>query len=339
MHPVFLVSLARAGFVALCCLLGISLALGFGAAAWVGALAGTGFGLLIVLIDVLLKNVSIRGFSSATFGLMIGIFCAWLITRVGIFDSTWFQSLDNQQDIQRLAELMIYISLGFLGITLAVRSDQEEFSFIIPYVRFRREGAFDQPILLDTNVIIDGRVEAIYDTGFLNGTLIIPQFVLDELQLLADSKDTSKGERGRAGLESLRSLQKLPEAEVTIYADKSLQPGEHVDAKIIALARLLGARILTNDVNLGQVAKLQKVNILNLNSLAKALHPTVITGDEITIALSKTGREEHQAIGYLSDGTMIVVNEGVEMIGKEVPVRITTSLQTSAGRLVFAELI
>ena len=339
MQTVFIVHLARALFVTVSCLLGILVALGFEGEAWLGAVSGTIFALFMVLVDILLKNLTVRGFSSATFGLLIGVGCAWLVTRIGVFENPWMQSLENADSIKSLAELMLYSSLAFLGVTLAVRSDREEFSFIIPYVRFRKEASHDAPILLDTNVIIDGRIEAIYQTGFLSGSLIVPKFVLNELQLLADSKDEAKGARGKKGLESLRALQEMPDADVTIYTEDYTPPGEKVDSQLVSLARAIGARILTNDLNLGKVADLQKVQILNVNDLARALHPTIVTGDTFTLTLTKKGREDHQAVGYLDDGTMIVVNEGINSIGKEVKVKVETSLQTSAGRLVFAGIV
>jgi len=338
MHPGIIVNIARAAFVMVCCLLGITLALSFRSDAWIGALAGTGFALFFVLVDFLLKNVTIRGFSSATFGLMVGILCAWLITRIGVFENLWMQSLDNYESIRNLAELMLYTSLGFLGITLSLRSDREEFSLIIPYVRFRREGVHDAPLLLDSNVIIDGRIPGIYETGFISGSILIPRFVVDEIQLLADSNSDNRRERGQRGLECIEDLQAMQSADVTIYGD-TLEKGEHVDQKIIALARSVGARILTNDANLCKAAAIQNLGSLNLNELARALHAKAGTGDRFELTLTKKGREDHQAVGYLPDGTMIVVNQGIAELGNEVHVEVATSLQTSAGRLVFAEIV
>jgi len=338
MQQNFIVGLARAGFVTLCCLMGITLALGFGSEPWIGAFGGTGFGLFMIVIDRLLKKLSIREFSAATFGLMVGVLCAWLITQTGIFESTWMRLLKNFEAIRDLAELVVFTSMGFLGITLAVRSDREEFSFIIPYVHFRQEASRDRPILLDTNVIIDGRIEAVYDTGFMAGALIVPQFVLEELHRLADSNDAGKSERGKKGLEELKHLQAMPSSGVVVLRGEELKEEGQVDKELVRLARQLSARILSNDVNLGRVAGLQNVEVLNLNDLARALHPTVVTGDEFTLTLAKRGKEEHQAVGYLDDGTMIVVNDAVDRLGEEVPVCVVAQVQTSAGRLVFAEI-
>ena len=311
--------------------------MGFKAEPWVGAFCGTGFGLVIIFVDRMLKGLSIRGFSSATFGLMIGIFCAWLVTQTGIFESTWMRSLENFEAVRDLAELALFTSMGFFGITLALRSDREEFSFIIPYVRFRQEASRDRPLLLDTNVIIDGRISAVYEAGFLSGSLVVPQFVLDELHRLADSRDVGKSERGKKGLEELKHLQAMPSSGVVVLKGEDLVEEGLVDKELVRVARQVGACIVSNDANLRRVAELQNVTVLNLNELAKALHPTVVTGEEFILTLTKRGREEHQAVGYLEDGTMIVVNDGIDKLGKDVLVRVATQLQTSAGRLVFAE--
>jgi uncharacterized protein YacL len=194
-----------------------------------------------------------------------------------------------------------------------------------------------QPLLVDTNIIIDGRLPGICATGFLDGTLIVPRFVLDELHVLADSPDGMKRERGRRGLECLEELQRARGIEVTLHEDD--QPQEKlVDTKLIQLARSLDARLLTNDANLGRVAQLQGVSVLNLNQLAHAMRMVVNAGDELELALVREGRDEHQAVGYLGDGTMIVVNHARDRLGSTVPVVVSSALQTSAGRLVFAEL-
>jgi uncharacterized protein YacL len=336
------VGIARALFVALSCLLGISIALGLGIAAWLGAISGTTFGLAIVGIDLLLKNFTIRAFSSATFGLLVGILCAWLLLRVDLFNNPWLRSKFpvgeiTADDVVEVLELALYMALGFLGMTVALRSTREEFSFVIPYVRFRQEGIQGQPLIVDTNIIIDGRIPAIVGTGFLSGTLIIPRFVLDELHILADSPDSIKQERGKRGLQCLEDMEKTPGLDVTIHED--YQPQEKlVDTKLVQLAKLLSARLLTNDSNLGKVAELQGISVLNLNTLARAMRPTITPGDEIELTLVKEGKDTHQAVGYLPDGTMIVVNQAIEHLGSTVAVIVGGALQTSAGRLIFAEL-
>ncbi len=337
MNPQFSLHLTRAFFILFCGVLGVSLALGFQGAAWIGALAGLGFGGLVAGLDYLLRRFTIGVFSSATFGLMIGVFGAWLITQVDILASTPLAGWNNFDRIEKVYELALYCTLGFLGISLALRSNREEFALIIPYVRFRQEGVEEQKLMVDTNILIDGRIPGICETGFLNGSLIVPRFVVDELHLLADSADGIKRERGKRGLECLEQMRRMPALQVKIHED--YQPHETtVDTKLVQLSRVLGAKLITNDANLGRVAALQGVPILNLNALAKSLRPAIIPGDEVELALVKEGRDPHQAVGYLPDGTMIVVNHAIDRLGSTVPVVVSSSLQTTAGRLVFAEV-
>ena len=234
--------------------------------------------------------------------------------------------------------LAIYLAFGFIGMMLALRSKREEFSLLIPYVRFRQDSLQDLPTLLDSNVIIDGRIPSVCATGFLGGSLVVPRFVLDELQTLADSSDETKRVRGKRGLESLKQMQDSGEFEVIIH-EEDVAGENTVDSKLSALGKRLGARILTNDSNLSKVARLQGVSVLNLNELAKSLRPNVTPGDELDLELVKEGKDNHQAVGYLADGTMIVVNQAKEKIGTTQPIVIASSVQTSGGRLIFAELL
>jgi uncharacterized protein YacL len=221
---------------------------------------------------------------------------------------------------------------------LAMRSSRDGFSLIIPYVRFARETTQHEPLVLDTNVIIDGRIADLCATGFLSRSLIVPRFVLDELQTLADSRDATKRERGRRGLEILNELQRSREVELTVHESTGDDVDLVVDSRLVRTAKVLKARLLTNDHALAQVARLQQVPVLNLADLARALRPTVVTGDEIDLNLVKEGREPHQAVGYLPDGTMIVVNHARPHVGKIRTVVVSSALQTAAGRLIFAEL-
>src|SRR5947207_6688534 len=222
---------------------------------------------------------------------------------------------------------------------LAMRSNRDEFSLIIPYVRFARETTQHEPLLIDTNVIIDGRIADRCATGFLSRSLIVPRFVLDELQTLADSRDAIKRERGRRGLEILNQLQRSREIELTIHDSGQDDVGNlQVDARLVRAAKLLQARLLTNDQALCQVARLQQVPVLNLNDLSQALRPVVMAGDEMELNLVKEGRDPHQAVGYLPDGTMIVINHARSLIGKTVKIVVSSTLQTAGGRLIFGEL-
>src|ERR1041385_1496689 len=332
MTPSLTVNLLRVLFVTFCGAIGGIVTVETHGTYAPGIMVGVVFALLIVLADRLLKGFSLRAFSSATFCLLLGLLFANLFTASDILR---FQS----DTVQWAARLIIYCTFGYLGMMLAMRSNRDEFSLIIPYVRFAREATQHQPLVIDTNVIIDGRVADLCATGFVSRSLIVPRFVLGELQTLADSRDPVKRERGRRGLDILNELQRSRAVELTIHestAEEEVDAG--VDARLVRTAKILKANLLTNDQALCQVARLQQVTALNLSDLSRALRPTFVVGDEIELNLVKEGREAHQAVGYLPDGTMIVVNHGRPHLGKTRTVVVSSALQTSAGRLIFAEL-
>jgi uncharacterized protein YacL len=329
MTPARTVNLLRVLFVTFCAAIGGTAGAELGNA-WIGVAAGTITGLLIVLADRLLKGFSLRAFSSATFGLFLGLVFANLLTGSDILR---FQP----ETTQWIVRLIVYSTFAYLGMMLAMRSNRDEFSLIIPYVRFARHTTQHEPVVLDTSVIIDGRIADLCATGFLSDVLIVPRFVLGELQTLADSRDPQKRERGRRGLDILNQLQSSKEIELTIH-DTAAQAERDVDVRLVRTAKVLQARLLTNDNALAQIARLQQVPVLNLHDLALALRPVVAAGDEIELNLVREGREPHQAVGYLPDGTMIVVNHARQQIGSVAKVIISSALQTAAGRLIFAEL-
>jgi uncharacterized protein YacL len=330
MTPLLTVNLLRVLFVTFCAAIGGIVTLETQGNPVPGILIGVLFALIIVLVDRLLKGFSLRAFSSATFGLLLGLLFATLLMASDI--------LRYQSDTaQWAARLVVYCTFGYLGMMLAMRSNRDEFSLIIPYVRFARETTQREPLIVDTNVIIDGRIADLCATGFLSRALIVPRFVLGELQMLADSRDAIKRERGRRGLEILNQLQKSRELDLTIH-ETSGDADLSIDARLVRTAKLLGARLLTNDQALCQVARLQQVPALNLADLARALRPSAAAGDELELNLVKEGRESHQAVGYLPDGTMIVVNHARAHLGKVATVVVSSALQTGAGRLIFAEI-
>jgi uncharacterized protein YacL len=297
----------------------------------IGFFIGLGFGLLVVVGDRLLKGVSLRLFSSATFGLLIGFVFSRLLLASEILRGA-------SPELQWLISLVVYAAFAYLGMMLAIRSNRDEFSLIIPYVRFRRATVQDEPLVVDSNIIIDGRLPDLCATGFVSTSIVVPRFVLDELQRLADSSDPQKRERGRAAFGRLETMQRDSNLSVSVQEIGSEDPAMPVDTKLVQVAQLLGASLLTNDSNLCSIARLQGVQALNLHELSRALRPSVEPGRQLDLTLVKEGRDTHQAVGYLTDGTMIVVNQGRPHIGQTVPVVITSSLQTSAGRLFFAEI-
>lgn len=331
------IKLARVLFLMVAVLFGAAIAAGFKAEVWLGTVIGLLGGGFFVLVDSLLARFTFRDFSFGVLGLLVGLFCAFLVTKIGLFDLPWFREMEDFEAIHIVLDICLYLVFGFLGITLALRSDRDQFSFIIPYVRFRRDASEGEPVLLDSNVIIDGRVPKVFATGFLTGNFVIPRFVLDELQRLADSRDPLKSARGKRGLDCVQQLRETKGIEIAIHETEAHE-GQPVDTLIVTLAHELNARLLTNDVNLGKVAKLRNVPVLNFNDLTRALEPEVSTGDEFELNLVKPGREKHQAIGYLPNGVMIVVNHAASFMGETVPVVVCGTTQTSAGRLIFADL-
>ena len=331
MTPRLTINLLRALFLAFCVTIGGMVTAETQKNAIPGILIGALFALILVLADRLLKGFSLRVFSSATFGLMLGLLFANLLIASQILR---YQSETNQW----AARLIVYSGFAYLGMMLAMRSSRDEFSLISPYVRFARETTQREPLVVDTNVIIDGRIADLCATGFLSRSLIVPRFVLGELQTLADSRDPIKRERGRRGLEILNQLQHSREIELTIHDSGGDGGDVSVDARLVRTAKMLQARLLTNDTALCQVARLQQVQALNLGDLIHALRPNVVAGDELELHLVKEGRDAHQAVGFLPDGTMIVVNHARPHLGKTIKVVVSSALQTGAGRLVFAEL-
>ncbi len=330
MTPLVTVNLLRVLFVTFCATIGGIVGGEIQRSPFSGVAIGIVFGLFVVLVDRLLKGFSLRAFSSATFGLLLGLLFATLLSASDV--------LRFQPDVvQWAARLVLYCTFGYLGMMLAMRSNRDEFSLIIPYVRFARETTQHEPLVVDTNVIIDGRIADLCATGFLSRSLIVPRFVLRELQMLADSRDQIKRERGRRGLEILSQLQSSRDIELTIH-DTTGDTELDTDARLVRVAKVLGARLLTNDGALGQIARLQQIPVLSLNDLTRALRPTVVAGDELELPLIKEGRDAHQAVGYLADGTMIVVNHARPLLGTTATIVVSSALQTGAGRLVFAEL-
>ncbi|SRR5581483_1527443 len=331
MTPLLTVNLLRVLFITFCATVGAAVSSALQNNVWPGLALGIVLGLVVVLVDRVLKGFSLRAFSSASFGLLIGLLFSKLLVASDVLHYL-------PETTQWLVRLIVYSIFGYLGMMLAMRSNRDEFSLIIPYVRFTRETTQHEPLVIDTNIIIDGRVAELCATGFLSRSLIVPRFVLGELQTLADARDPIKRERGKRGLEILNQLQRSKDVDLTIHQSADDAPDSQVDARLVQCAKMLKARLLTNDHALCQIARLQQVPALNLNDLTHALRPQLLVGDEIELHLTKEGREQHQAVGYLADGTMIVVNHGRPHVGKTKPVVVSSALQTSGGRLIFAEL-
>lgn len=295
----------------------------------VGVGVGAGAALFLIFLEIGMRKVSVSGLSSAVFGLILGLIMSKLIGDA-------FSLATIPADT--LAQIRVTLTLVFcyLGMVMALRG-KDEFNIIIPYVRLRRQDQAEEVTVLDTSVIIDGRIVDICKSKFLAGKIIIPRFVLKELQQIADSTDPIKRQRGRRGLEMLHTIQKEAGLDIALREEDFPEINE-VDAKLVKLAKLLEAKILTVDYNLNRVATIQGIKVLNINELANALKPVVFPGEEMRIKLLKEGKEHNQAVGYLDDGTMVVVEEARRLIGQEVKVTVTSVLQTQAGRMIFTKL-
>ncbi len=320
----------RIGFIIISALLGSQVIGDFSNwPMWLRVLTGAGCGAVLVLFEALihrLGRVSVRGFSSAVFGLLFGLIMAKLVADA--IDLIPFTDLT-------LATLRVVLTWAFcyLGMAMALRGS-EEFSIIIPYVRLSRQDRTEETCLIDTSAIIDGRLLDLCKTKFIVGRLVVPRFVLKELQMVADSADPIKRSRGRRGLEILNLLRSVEAVDVRIH-EEELPSIAETDAKLVKLAQMLGTRIVTNDYNLNKVAELQGVGVLNVNELAQALRPVVLPGEVLEIKPIKEGKEHHQSIAYLDDGTMVVVENGRQYIGQAIRAMVTSVLQTAAGRMVF----
>lgn len=288
----------------------------------------------IITIDAAYPEKDLTAIS----GVFLGIIAGLLATYAATFLVDLIPVLVEFKDPEAVGRLLpgVKVLLGvifcYVGISLVLQT-KDDFRFIIPYVEFAKELRGTRPTLLDTSVIVDGRIVDIIETHALQGPLVVPKFVLNELQTIADASEKLKRARGRRGLDMLQSLQESHTIEVQI-ADRDAE-GTGVDQKLISLAQLMRARVMTNDYNLNKIAQLRGVEVINLNDLAKALRPVALPGEQLLVKLVKPGENPSQGVGYLDDGTMVVVENGREHIGERVDLVVTSTLQTSAGRMIF----
>jgi uncharacterized protein YacL len=320
----------RVGFVIISAILGASI-IGYGPMwpVWARMLQGAAAGTLLVLLEAAIHRigrVSVRGFSSAVFGLLFGLIMAKLVSDA-------ISLIPFQISTMGAIRVSLTWAFCYLGMTMALRG-RDEFSVIIPYVRLSRHDRGEESYLVDTSAVIDGRLADLCKTRFIEGRLIVPRFVLKELQTVADSTDPIKRSRGRRGLEVLNQLRQINSVDVRIH-EEDFPAIKETDEKLVKLAQILGTRIITNDYNLNKVAEFQNIGVLNVNELAQALRPMVLPGEMLDIKPIKEGKEHHQAIGYLDDGTMVVIENGRSLIGQTIRGMVTSVLQTSAGRMVF----
>jgi len=323
----------------------------------------------VMLADIAFPRKSLGGISGLFFGLVVGIVVAYILGMVVQLGASVFLPSPQEHSPREVAAgadppaaeagaeagagakaegaprgsglvATIKLLVGAFTIYLCVSfvfQTKDDFRFIIPYVEFARERRGARPILLDTSVIIDGRIADIADTQILESRLIVPRFVLEEIQEIADSSDKLKRNRGRRGLDMLNRLRTNEKIAIQLMDVRvqSVEDVSGVDQKLVALAQHLDGRVVTNDYNLNKICKLKGVDVININDLANALKPVVLPGETVTVKVIKPGEEMGQGVGYLDDGTMVVAEQGRDHIGEEMTIVVTSVLQTSAGRMIF----
>ena len=298
-------------------------------------LIGIGIASLVILTDVMLEGFSLRGLSAITFGLAIGSLIAYMISNSPLFEP--LEHDPNFSAMLFLSRLTLYIVSMYLATVIALRG-KDEFNLVIPYVRFSPRAPESSQVVVDTSALIDGRIVAICESAWFGYTMVIPRFVLDELQAIADSSDAARKEKGRKGLDVLNRLRKMKHLDLKVTESEA--PGRNaVDSKLVYLCESLNAKLLTTDCNLAKLAEFHDVGWLNISALVKALNQEVSVGARVGVKLVRAGKDSGQAIGYLPDGSMLVVNHAHEYIGEEVQVEVDSVVPTSGGKMVFASCV
>lgn len=316
---------------------------------WLTFAIAVGIGILFVTIDVMSPRRKLAIFSGVLFGLVVGILIAYGLSfpiQMLLDQGSDLMKPHMRSDFMKggrgpeFVKLMVALVTCYLTISFTLQS-KDDFRFIIPYVEFKRNTRGSRPFLVDTSVLIDGRIADVLDTGLVDAQVVIPRFILQELQDIADSSDRLKRNRGRRGLEILARLRNSPRVEVNVYESPErvgTTAESSADQRLIDLAMETTGRILTTDYNLNQVAQLRGIDVINVNDLAKAVKAVVLPGEKMKVRLVKPGESAGQGVGYLDDGTMVVVEQGRSHLNEEIDVTVTSALQTSAGRMIFARM-
>lgn len=291
-----------------------------------GAAAAFGLGLIMMVLETRIRRAPFRVIWSAGLGLLVGILLGWLLGSI-------YQAVVESPEMATFTRIFFLVIMPYIGLLVGTRkSEWLDPAYWSGLFKDKKTGRSTK--ILDTSVIIDGRIADLCDTGFVEGDLVIPQFVLKELQLVADSPDALKRQRGRRGLDVLGRLQKSAQVSVTI-SDLDFPDLRDVDSKLIECAKAMGAKIMTNDYNLNKVAHIQGLQVLNVNELTNALRPVALPGEAMSVFILKEGKEKDQGVAYLEDGTMVVVDNSRRMIGQTVNITVTSVLQTTVGKMIF----
>ena len=313
---------------------------------WLALAVAVVMGVFIVCVDILAPRKKLSLFSGAFFGLLVGISIAFALSFVTPLIIDQYEFMTSQALPTKTRDAVItYINLligtvtCYLSISFILQT-KDDFRFIVPYVEFSKQTKGARPILLDTSVLIDGRISDIADTGIVESQLVIPRFILQELQTMADSADKLRRAKGRRGLDMLHDLQGNARVDLVHYdssgrEDITIGP---VDEQLMRLAKDLNGRVMTTDFNLNKVAQLRGVDVININDLANAMKPVVMPGERMRVRLLKAGAEPGQGVGYLDDGTMVVVEQGRNHLNEEVEFTVTNTVQKSAGKMIFGRM-
>lgn len=290
---------------------------------------GLGLGLITILIDITLSELSVRKLISLCLGLGLGSFIAFLISNMPLF---------NHVDLKivQFGRTALYIACMYLGATVVLRS-KSDFNLMIPYIRFVPQNNEKPLVIVDSCALIDGRIVPICQSRFITSTLIVPKFIIEELHKIAESEDLQKQLKGKKGIEALNKLKNMTYIDLRIQ-DIEVDAAQHIDSKLIFLSQNLKAKLLTTDYNLAKLAEFHGIEWLNIGALTKALNPEVSVGQYFDVDLVKAGKEPHQGVGYLSDGSMVVVNEAVNYIGQAVAAEVISVLPSAGGKMIFARL-
>ncbi len=302
----------------------------FGLPSSLSAIAGAGVGGVMIVFELRVRALSLKRLFGAVIGSILGIFGAFLFSAV-------LRNSIPAGSVQELAQIVVLLFMSYVGLVVGA-SKGALLNLSALGDLFNNEVSQGGGVkVLDTSSIIDGRIADMAETGFLDGTLVVPEFVLHELQMVADSSDGSKRQRGRRGLDILQRMQ--ANAQLTIQISEEDYPQiKEVDLKLLELAKKLRAKIVTNDFNLNKVAHLHKVAVLNINDLANSLRPVVLPGERMNIVILKEGKEYNQGVGYLDDGTMVVVDHARRLIGRAIEITVTSVLQTASGKMIFGRV-
>jgi len=293
--------------------------------------------LIVLVSDLLIRNKQITTISAVYFGLLLGLLLGTLFaTALEPLIGDWG---GRPGEVSQGVRLLLTVICCYISISTLLQT-KDEFRFIIPYVEFSKQVKGGRPLVLDTSVIIDGRIADICDTRIIDTKLVVPRFVLQELQAIADSSDKLKRNRGRRGLDMLKRMQNNPRVEMQMHEANiaELREVHKVDERLVVFAKVLSARVVTNDFNLNKIAQLQGVEVINLNEVANALKTVALPGESLTVKLVKPGDQLGQGVGYLDDGTMVVVEGAKRHIGEKVTVTVASVLQTVAGKFIFGNL-